>query len=260
VKLEGLYEHRSEALVVRSDLGAARCESLQALGSALLPHLEERLEGTSARQLVLLVFGKRADYDAYLKSLGIESAGAGLADYRTFQTIVCAEGLGEASLYALVLHELSHLFFFGTAPAAMPDWFAEGFAETFGGEGTFGWDGRTLTTGGLMERDRIAAARRVPPPLRDLLAADAEALWRTDRDAALRFYAQAWAFQRFLRSPDCRWRESFEAFEAHCRGAVLGAAAGKPADRRPAQAVFDALFAGELDTMEREFHAWLAKL
>jgi hypothetical protein len=260
LRLQGLQEQRSEQLVVRTDLDARQCQQLHALGMALLPHLEARLEGTSPRQLVLLVFGKRADYDAYLKSLGIASAGAGLAEYGSFQTIVCAEGKGDGELQSLILHELSHLFFFGTAPAAMPDWYAEGFAESFGGQGTFAWDGKVLTMGALMQRERLQAAQAALLPLRELLAADAETLWRTDRDKAVQFYTQAWAFQRFLRSADCPWREDFDAFEAQCRGGALGAVAGKAGDRKPAQTLFDERFGKQLDAIEKAFHAFLKKL
>jgi hypothetical protein len=260
LRLQGLQEHRSEQLVVRSDLDARQCQQLHALGMALLPHLEARLEGTSPRQLVLLVFGKRAAYDAYLASLGIASAGAGLAEYGSFQTIVCAEDKSDGELHALILHELSHLFFFGTAPAAMPDWYAEGFAESFGGQGTFAWDGKVLTLGAMMQPDRLQAAQAAIMPLRELLAGDAEALWRTDRDKALQFYTHAWAFQRFLRNADCPWREEFDAFEAQCRGGALGAVAGKAGDRKPAQAVFDERFGQQIDAIETAFHAWFKKL
>ena len=58
-----------------------------------------------------------------------------------------------------MLHELSHLFWFGCAPVAMPDWYAEGFAESFGGQGTFTWDGAKLAIGGLMRRDEEGGPR-----------------------------------------------------------------------------------------------------
>lgn len=274
-RVEGLSEHRDERLAVRTDLGAERAKALHALGAALLPHLEDRLDDAPARQLVLLVFGKRDSYAAYLKSLGIDSAAAGLAEYGSFQTIVCAEGKGDAELQALVLHELSHLFFFGTAPAAMPDWYAEGFAESFGGQGTFTFDGRTLTIGGVMARHRIEALQQAPWTVGALLDGDAEELWQQDPGKALRFYTAAWAFQRFLRSPGCPWREEFARWEARCRGTVLGhavpgggaggkasalAATPRYGDRKPAQALFRAAIGKDLDAIEKAFAAFVAAL
>jgi hypothetical protein len=107
----------------------------------------------------------------------------------------------------------------------------------------------------------VHKAQETPMPLRDLLAGDAETLWQTDRDQAVLFYTTAWAFQRFLRSAECQWREEFEAFEAQCRGGALGATAGKAkGDRKPAQAVFDERFGKQLDAIEKAFHAFLKKL
>jgi hypothetical protein len=263
-RLAGLVEHKSERLVVRTDLGSERAAQLHALATALLPHLQERLDGAPTRPLVLVVFGKRADYTAYLEACGMGrwAVASGLAEYGTFQTLVCAEGKADDDLHALVLHELTHLFFFGTAPATMPDWYAEGFAESFGGQGTFSWDGKTLTVGGLMRKDRIAAVQAAPLPLRELLAGDAVALFAQGHEPAMKFYAQSWALQRFLLQPKGPWRDRFLHFEAQCRGAVLGAAQGQQrfGDPAPAQAVFERLFGPDLDQIEAAFKAWLAQL
>jgi len=278
-RLEGFHEHRDERLVVRTDLGADKAKALHALGSALLPHLEDRLDGAPTRPLILLVFAQRAAYAAYLKSLGIDSAGSGMAEYGSFQTIVSAEGRADPELHAIVLHELSHLFFWGTAPAVMPDWYAEGFAESFGGQGTFTFDGKELAIGAPMDRHRLDALVKAPLPLAELLAGDVEELLQKDPDKALRFYAEAWAFQRFLRAADCPWREDFARWEARCRGTVLGTtfgrgaaadASGKPAptppgaqrygDRKPAQALFQDAFGKKLEAMDKAFQAFVQAL
>jgi hypothetical protein len=217
-----------------------------------------------------------------LKSLGIDSAASGLAEYGSFQTIVSAEGRADPELQALVLHELSHLFFWGTAPAAMPDWYAEGFAETFGGQGTFKFDGKELALGGVMERHRLDPLLKEPLPLAELLAGDAEELWAKDPPKALRFYTAAWAFQRFLRSVGCPWREEFLRWEARCRGTVLGnaqiqpgGAAGGPAgaggkpgaaatprygDRKPAQTLFHEMFGKQLTEIDKAFQEFVKGL
>ena len=261
-KLAGLREVKSERLIVCTDVAGDLAERLHALGTAHWPRLQERLEGAPVRPLRLFVFGKRDDYVAYLKACGHEgaSAGSGLCDYGTFQTLVCAEGLAADDLNAMVLHELSHLFFFGCAPVAMPDWYAEGFAESFGGQGTFLWDGKQLTLGGKMRQDRIDAVKKAPMPLRDLFAGDAAKLLATNREQGMLFYAQSWAFQRFVLQPDGPWRERFQWWEDECRGALLGAeSTARLGDPKPAKAAFDKLFTPDLDKLEKAFLEWLAK-
>lgn len=263
-RLQNLTVHEDRALRVRTDLPGDAAARLHALGTALFPHLRERLDGEPVRQLVLTVFASAADYAGYLaaRGLGRHAAVPGLCDYGTFQTLVAAEGLQPADLDALVLHELTHLFFFGTAPAVMPDWYAEGFAETFGGQGTFAWDGTTLTVGGLLRRDRIDDLKAAPLPLRELVDVSAAALLAGDRPRGQRFYAQCWALQRFLQQEDCPWGPRFCHFEALCRGRALGSPeSGRPAPNPvPAGVEFRRLFGDDLDRLDEAFRAWLAGL
>ena len=262
-RVANVSEVGSSQIVVRTDLAGAVAQRLHALGEAQWPLLQERLGAVPLRPLGLFVFSKRADYEEYLKACGHGSAlgGSGLCDYGTFQTLVCAEGLADEDLHALVLHELSHLFWFGCAPVAMPDWYAEGFAESFGGQGTFTWDGAKLTVGGLMRRDRLDAVKKEPMPLRELLAGDAAQLLLADHGKGMRFYAQCWALQRFLLLPDGLWRERFLAWEAECRGAMPGAdSTVRLGDRKPAAAAFERVFGKELEAIETAFRAWLSGL
>jgi hypothetical protein len=260
-KVANVREVASERLVVRTDLPGDAAEKLHALGLAEWPLLQERLDGAPVRPLGLFVFSRRADYAEYLKACGHEGAlgGSGLCDYGTFQTLVCAEGLAEPDLHAMVLHELSHLFFFGCSPVAMPDWYAEGFAESFGGQGTFAWDGKQLTVAGMMRKDRVQAVQKAPMPLREMFAGDAAALLANNHEQGLLFYAQCWAFQRFLLRADGPWRERFCWWEDECRGALLGAnSTARLGDPAPAKAAFDKLFAQDLDAIEKAFREWLA--
>lgn len=261
-RVPDVTEVEDDRLVVRTDLPGDAAARLHALGSALLPHLEQRLDGAPVRPLGLFVFRRRADYDAYLDACGHGAAkgGAGLCDYGTFQTLVCAEGLGADDLHALVLHELSHLFFFGTSPVAMPDWYAEGFAESFGGQGTFTWDGKLLAIGGPMRADRLAPVVEEPMPLAELLVADAAALLAQDHERGMRFYAQCWALQRYLSTTDNPWRARFEAWEDKCRGALPGSqSTSRLGDKGPAAQAFTAEFGDDLARLEADFRAWLAR-
>ncbi len=268
-RLRGLVVHEDEQLQVRTDLPGDAAAKLHALGRALFPHLRERLEGAPSRRLVLTVFRQHADYVAYLTARGMADGvgGLGLADYGTFQTLVSSQAadgspLAEPDLHALLLHELSHLYFFAVAPAVMPDWFAEGFAETFGGQGTFTWDGAALKVGGLMHRQRIDAVKAAVIPLRELVDLRAGALLARDKDKAALFYAQCWALHRYLMQPDCPWHARLEFFEAKCRGLVLGAPEGgqRAPNQVPASVLFQQLFAEDLAQLDAAFRAWLAHL
>jgi hypothetical protein len=255
-RLPDAKEHACDKLAVRTDLPGDASKELHALGVALWPHLQERLDGAPTRRLRLFVFHKRSDYAAYLKARGREAdaVAPGLTDYGTSQTLVCAEGLAPEDVHALVLHELSHLFFFHVAPAAMPAWYAEGFAETFGGQDTFAWDGKKLTVGGLLRRDRIDDLKQNPIPVADLVAGGGhDVLYGQDRQRAHRFYAASWALQRFLLDPACQWNARFLHFEQKCRGQVL-------ASTQACDAVFQSLFGQDLAKMQEAFTTFLRAL
>ncbi|MFT4515920.1 MAG: hypothetical protein ACI89X_004201 [Planctomycetota bacterium] len=261
-RLEGLEEVADKHLIVRTDLDAAAAKELHALGSALWAPLQKRLDGAPTRTLRLIVFAKKVDYDAYLKAIGHSGVvSKGLCDYGTFQTLVCAEGLESGSVNALVLHELSHLFFFGSSPVAMPDWYAEGFAESFGGQGTFAWNGKVLTVGGLMRSNRLDAIQENPMTVEQVLAGNAMNLLRQDHDKAMRFYAMSWALQRFLTTGKHRWQKRFLDWEAKCRGTLLGTQSirkfGSPGS---ATESFLAEFRRDMPLVEVAFQAWLTDL
>lgn len=261
-RLEGLEEVADEHLIVRTDLDAEVAADLHALGSALWDPLQDRLDGSPARSLRLVVFAKKTDYDAYLQACGHTGvASKALCDYGTFQTLVCAEGLESKDINALVLHELSHLFFFGSSPIAMPDWYAEGFAESFGGQGTFAWSGKKLTVGGLMRSDRLDAIQNDPLTLQQVLAGNAMTLLRQDHKKAMRFYAMSWAFHRYMTTQDHRWQKRFLDWEAKCRGSLIGVlSTRKMGTAQSATAAFMAEFDKDLVAIEGAFKTWLATL
>jgi len=261
-RLDGLLEVADSQLVVRTDLDADAAKELHALGSALWQPLRDRLDGAPTRALRLLVFKKRSDYDAYLLARNlVDVSSKAFCDYGGFQALVCAEGLENKDLNALVLHELSHLFFFGSSPVAMPDWYAEGFAETFGGQGTFAWGGSKLTVGGLMRSDRLDAIQKDAMTLQQLLAGNAMNLLQQDHAKAMRFYAMSWAFHRFMTTGSHRWKKRFMDWEAKCRGALLGArSTRRPGTAEGATAAFLGEFGKELPAIEAAFKTWLARL
>jgi hypothetical protein len=122
-------------------------------------------------------------------------------------------------------------------------------------------ENKRLRIGDAMRRHRIEAIKREPMPLREMTSARAEQLLASDHDRAMRFYAQAWAFQRWLLGDENPWRERFVAWEAECRGALPGAqSTARFGDPGPAAAAFERVFGKELDAMEQAFRAWLEAL
>jgi hypothetical protein len=262
-----IFEAGSEELRVRSPLGAETVEDLHALGSALLPVLERDLAGKPTKRMDLFVFATRAAFDEYLTAAGLERylGGSGVADRGTYTALVCAEGRGPDDLRALCLHELTHLYHYGLTRGVLPDWYEEGLAETYGGQGTFTWDGETLEVGGAMAEHRLEPVKdpEARLPLSELLGTDAAGMFVAERSRALVFYAQAWAFLRYLREgADLELTARFRRWELTANGASLGARAGelRTHDASAAQSLFTELVAGDLEALERGFAEWLAAL
>jgi hypothetical protein len=256
-----IFEAGSDALRVRSTVGAEHARQLLALGLGLFPHLERDLGGRPTRRMELFVMSRRSDYERYLETAGLTGYGygSGVADPSTFTAVVCAEGL---EIDALALHELTHLFQFGISRAILPDWYEEGLAETFGGRGTFRLDGAKLEVGGELAPDLLAllAAPAQLLTLDALLAADAAALFP---DRGWLFYAQSWAFLRFMRSAaGADVAERFERWERTCIGAALGADETdvRAGDPTAARTLFAATFGGELGELEARFRDYVAAL
>jgi len=264
-EIRSIHEATSERLRVRTERGAQEAEHVLALLTALLPVLEEDLGGSPTQRLHLFVFGTRARYEAWLEAadLGSHKAAAGVADNGRGVTVVCGEGLEGDSLDAVCMHELAHLFFFGVTRAVMPSWYNEGFAETYGGDGTFRYDGKTLAAKGMLADGEFAPLRTDAGyvPLEKLLSGDALTLINEDLGRASSFYAESWALMRYLRqeAPE-DVRALLAQWEVLCFGKALGAQAGKPMNRdsTDAAALFRSVFGPRLPEVETGFRRWLA--
>jgi hypothetical protein len=266
-EVKEIREAECPELRVRTDGPEKEAQDLLAIARAILPLLEEDTGGRPTRRMGIYVFHKRADYEAYLDRSGLAShkAATGVADGATFVTLVCAEGLDETSLRGVALHEMSHLFQYGVTPVVMPSWYSEGFAETYGGEGTFSWDGTKIVAAGLMSKGRLEPLSTPEGfiPLEKMLSSDALTLINENRASASVFYAQSWAFRRFLRTgAGADVAERFALWEMMCRGAALGAEAGKPngGSATPAADLFRTTFAKDLPSLEAGFKTWLKTL
>ena len=266
--LDDIHEVDSPTLRVRGTVPKEEVEALHAMGLALMPHLEADLHAKPTRKFDLFVFATRSDYHGWLDSadLAYRRNGAGLADPQTFTAMVCAEEIEDPMLVAgMALHELTHLFWYGISPSVLPDWFEEGYAETFGGQGTFTWDGKKLTVGGKMDEFRLATLRDREEllPLSELLAADNVSYINEGVERGQLYYAQSWAFVRYLRevaSADVQGR--FDTWVNRCVGNALGVdfknARGR--DTYPATDLFRKTFGKELRTIEQDFLEWVETL
>ncbi|MHC5012114.1 MAG: hypothetical protein ACYTG6_14400, partial [Planctomycetota bacterium] len=266
-EVKEIHETESERIRVRTVRGAEEASRLLKLTEALLPYLEEDTGGRPTRRMNVFVFGTRRGFETYLDAaeLGSHKVATGVADGARFVALVCGEGLDETSVGEVTCHELSHLFQFGVTPAVLPSWHREGFAETWGGPGTLSWNGEALEAGGMLAEHRLAPIRTDEGyiPLRDLLAGDALALLGSDRTRGSNFYAESWAFLRYMRhAAEEDVRERFHRWEVMCRGAALGAEPGKPnqQDSEPAALLFERMFAADLPAIEAGFREWLKGL
>jgi hypothetical protein len=262
-----IHEHASEQLVVRCVTSVGDARALHALGAALLPHLEAELGGRPARRPHVFVFATRAGYEGYLSAaeLSAWSVVDGMADVARNTAVLCAEDKSLAQVQGMLLHELTHVVDYGVSPARLPEWYREGLAEAFGGQGTFRWDGERLEVGLPMERVRLAPLMEgeLPWSVSAMNAIDPLTLWASDRELAQRFYAQAWALYRYLKheAPEAT-RERFEEWLAMCRGTLGGPPAPGEGSSSAESAVrlFDRLYASELPELEEDFARWLRSL
>jgi hypothetical protein len=259
-----LFETTDARLRVRSTVDADTTQRTHALVSALLPILEDELGAFPRRQLQVVVLRDKATYDAYLDAAGMSDHKivTGVAESGTCTAVINNEGLTADALARVALHESTHLFHFAVTPSVMPSWYSEGLAETYGGPGTFEWDGATLKAGLPLERDAWADLRdgSLPIPLREMLGADGLALWASAPDKARALYAQSWAWLRFLRAAAGEaTSERLELWEAACRGTMIGADLSDPqrGSASAAESFFLRQFEPDLARLERQFIEWL---
>lgn len=266
-ELGAIFEAESETLRVRTPLGEETARDLHALCTELMPELENYLRGRPTRRVELFVFASRTTYEAWLDDAGMpqHKGSGGVADRKSQTALVCAQGKSADDVRALALHELTHLFHYGITRGVLPEWYEEGLAETFGGQGTYQWDGEKLELGGLLAEFRLNSLRAEGAllPLEEFLKTSTARIWDEDRQRAANFYAQSWAFVRFLRSgAGDEIAHRFLRWERMCTGAALGAEAlnHRSINSAPARELFDQMFGDDLERLESEFRAYIAQL
>lgn len=269
-EIERIFECTTPELRVRSTRSREEAQKVHAAAAALLPILYDDLGVLPEARPQILLLGERRLFVAYLDRAGLSAhrGTEGFADRLTGSAVLCpetatGEAMDELGLIGLALHELTHLCQLAASPAALPPWYLEGSAESHGGPGTFVWDGKTLTTGGLLAKERLDELRAAPLTFEQLFQADPVGLLSSDRAAARRFYAQAWAFLRFLEThADPSVPERLARWRGISMGSILGADFERAYVRDPSvsQALFLRLFGEDLPRLEEEFRPWLAAL
>jgi hypothetical protein len=263
--LAAIFEVDGEHLRVRTPRGLGVAQALHELGCALLPILEADLGGRPAGRLDIFVFEQRADYATCVTSAGLAAFASvsGVADGRTRTAILCAEGLDEAQLQGLVLHELAHLFDLALSRAALPHWYREGLAEHYGAEGSFEWERDRLLAGGVLGAQRRQALQESPGSVASILAFEPLAAWAAGTEVGLVGYARCWALLRYLRTAAPEpIQAAFHTWEDQCHGAGLGAVVGDRRARDPSAATarFHELLGANLGELERGYAAFVAEL
>ncbi|HTF89065.1 MAG TPA: hypothetical protein VK843_11695 [Planctomycetota bacterium] len=266
-ELKEIFEVSSDDLRVRTTTTVEHARDLHAMCSQLLPALALDMGAMVQKRLALFVFAKRADYEKTLDALGLgdHKIVTGVATPWPFVAMVCMEGQPVEIVRGVCLHEITHLFSYATTPSVFPCWYSEGYADTFGGTGTFTWDGVKLGLQGLFDRSRIDAlkAEGGMMPLKDMLAADQLVQWQSGKQAGLAFYAQSWAFLRYLRSgAGAEIAARLDQWEMRCMGQALGYQVGarRPLARGPASDLFMEMFGNDLPQLEAGFRVWLSAL
>lgn len=263
-----VHEVETERVRVRSMISKAQAETVMRGCMALLPLLTADTGGRPTERMTVFVFADTDTYEAFLEATDRSShrKAAGLALGGENLALVNADGRDDEAALGIALHEVSHLFMYGITRSMMPSWYSEGFAETYGGQGCYHWTDGELTAHGVMAKHRLGGLTTDAGyiPLVDLFAGNALDHINADKRKAANFYAQSWAFVRFLRrGAGEEIAERFERWEDMCRGKALGAVFDKPAelgDARPSQQLFDELFGPDLERLEGEFREYLKTL
>ena len=262
--IETIFLAANNEAAVRTESSMEQAISLLDLVTALVPILETDMGGRPTRPLRVLVFAKRSTFESWCDQAGLgdHKEATGVADSKTWATVICSEGLSDETLQGIVLHECTHLFQYGVSPAVMPSWYNEGVAETYGAPGTFAWDGKKLEVGGpqAAETVRAQAADGAWIPFDRFLTDDAMTLITRGDGSSHAFYLQSWAFVRWLRAAaGSDIAERFEQFELLARGSGAGAQAGQhhSHDAKAAGELFARTVGPDLRALEADFRTWL---
>jgi hypothetical protein len=221
-------------------------------------------ERRTRRPLGLFVFADRKSYEEWCKASGneVRTKAAGFAN--------CAEGFAvtfaQKGIEPVAVHEAAHLYHFDVYAAAMPSWYEEGLADSFGGQSSMRLDDGKLVTGIKPTKAALASLLRdgrLAISLPSLLRGDSTALIAADDGSAPTFYLASWALYCFLtttKEPRLSARfedwESFSLGSRWSRDSKSGGTGG--GGEGSATELFDRLFRDLEPLLESAFTEWVA--
>jgi len=261
--VSAVQEARSARCLVRTLSTAEEANRLLALIEQAYPAFVKELgERRANRLLGLFVFADRAGYETWCKASGNEAQirAAGFAQsLEGFAVLFAQPGVD-----AVAIHEAAHLYHFDVYASAMPSWYSEGVAETFGGRHAMRVQDGKLATALRPTKASLAPLLRdgkLVLPLDDLLRGDAGKLIAANDGTASTFYLASWALYSFLTTTkESRLSGRFDDWESFALGSRFADAGkgGSGGERDDATKLFDRLFADVKGVLEDEFTSWIA--
>jgi hypothetical protein len=253
-----VHEAKSECCLVRTVTTEAEAKRLLSLLEQAYPaYAKEMGERRESRPLWLFVFADRKSYEEWCKaSENVEQAkAAGFANSREGFAVTFAQPQVDET----AVHEAAHLYQFDVYASAMPSWYDEGMAESFGDRRSMTVVDGKLTT--LIPPTKVLLAPllrdgRLAIAFDDLLHGDATARISADDGSAANFYLGSWALFRFLRTTkDPRFANRFDEWESF----ALGSRWQRSRETEDAARLFDRLFAGVRSELEAAFLDWVGE-
>lgn len=256
--VSSLHEARTERCLVRTVTTQDEAKRLLDLLEQAYPAFAKALgERRTTRPLGLFVFADRAGYEewceasghaAQAKAAGFANSGEGFAV--TFQ---------QPRIEETAVHEAAHLYHFDVYSSAMPSWYEEGIAESFGDAHSMRILDGKLVTGLRPTKGALAPLLRdgrLVIALDDLLHGDATARINADDGSAAAFYLAAWALHAYLSTTsDPRFARRFDDWESF----ALGSRWSRGANQESAEQLFDRLFEPVMGALESAFTDWVAE-
>ncbi len=252
-----LHEARSERCLVRTLTSEEEARRLLALLEQAYDDFSHAFgERPASRPLGLFLFVDRKAYEEWCKASenGARTKAAGFANGAEGFAVTFAQ----KGIEAIAVHEAAHLYHFDVYASAMPSWYEEGLAESFGGRHAMRLDAEKLTTSLRPTKAALAPLLRtgsLAVPLADLLHGDATARIAADDGSASDFYLESWAFYCFLTATkEPRLASRFEEWESF----ALGSRTARDAKEQDATQLFDRVFGGLEPLLASAFPEWIA--
>ncbi|HEX4795231.1 MAG TPA: hypothetical protein VH370_15655 [Humisphaera sp.] len=223
------------------------------------------------RPMECYLFANRTEWAAFTKDHTGEDAAVYLQINRGGYTIrdwYVAYYLGDIGTYSVAAHEGFHQYLGRHLKQRIPPFLEEGLACTFE---DVTWEGKLprwdqSINYSRMESLRHAASNGDLQPLKDLIGTHAGQIVNRSHEQIALFYAQCWAFARFVREADNgRHRAALAQMLADAASGTLVGDRSPPYDRalwntRSAQPVLEHYLEEPLPAIDAEYRKFVAQI